>query len=280
MLSDRLEVHTSHGVIAVEITGGDGPEVVFIHESFASRQAFQKQTRNDTFKNYRMIGFDLPGHGESGDAHDKSRTYPLPGLADAAIELLEHLDLQSPVLVGWALGGHIAMEMLARSFAASGLFITGAPPVGPMIAQGFRGNLLEGLAGRGKMSDDEANRFVQSVFGAAAQPFMQRAAQRTDEEFRSTLLSTLRLEEKSNQRDVVSRTQVKTAVVNGREDCVVDLDYIDGVPFSRLWRETCFRIPGAGHAPFLEAPIAFNALLSAFLAEVAWDARHLDHASV
>lgn len=279
MHSDRQEIHTSHGVIAAEINGGDGLDIVFIHGNASSRQVFQWQMRNEIFKNYRMISFDLPGHGESGAAYEKTRPYRLPGLAEATIELLEHVGVHSPVLVGWSLGGHIAMEMLAQSFDTSGLFITGAPPVGAVIADGFRGDLMKGLAGRGKMSDEDATRFVQSVFGASAQPFMQRAAQRTDDEFRSTLFSAHRLDEKSNQRDVVSTTRVKTAVVNGREDCVVNLDYIDGVPFSRLWWETCFRIPGAGHAPFLEAPMAFNALLSAFLAEVVWDACLLDHAS-
>ncbi|MDK1374752.1 MULTISPECIES: alpha/beta hydrolase [unclassified Sinorhizobium] len=272
MHSQRQEIRTSHGIMAVEMTAGDGPDVVFIHGNSSSRQVFHRQVSNKTFKNYRLISFDLPGHGESSDALEKTRTYPLPGLAEATIELLEHVVANSPVLVGWSLGGHVAMEMLAQSYAASGLFITGAPPVGPVIAEGFRGNLMSGLASRGRMSAEDAAAFVQSVFGASAEPFMERAAARTDHEFRSTLFSAHRLDEKSNQRDIVSDTTVKTAVVNGRDDRVVNLDYVDGVPFSRLWRETCFRIPDAGHAPFLQAPIAFNALLSAFLADVAWDA--------
>lgn len=265
--SQRHEIYTSHGLIAVEITAGPGPDVVFIHGNSSSRAVFHRQVTSPMFKPYRLVTFDLPGHGESGDAIDKTRTYPLPGLAEAAIELLDTIGVVSPVLVGWSLGGHLAIEMLAQSFTASGLFITGTPPVGPLIQEGFKGNLMKGLAGRGRMSPEDAAAFVRAVFGSAAEPFMHRAAMRTDEEFRSTLFSPHRFMEKSNQRDVVSLTTVNTAVVNGREDQIVNLDYIARLRFSRLWRETCFRIPGAGHAPFLQAPDDFNILLSAFLAD-------------
>jgi pimeloyl-ACP methyl ester carboxylesterase len=266
----RMDIRTSHGVMAVEFTAGDGPDVVFIHGNSSSRRVFHRQFSDVAFKKYRLISFDLPGHGQSSDAFNKIRTYPLPGLAEATIELLQHIGVRSPVLVGWSLGGHIAMEMLARSYDASGLFITGAPPVGSAITDGFRGNLMNGLASRGRMSATDAAIFVRNVFGMSAEPFMHCAAMRTDCEFRGILSSAHRLQEKSNQRDVVGRTMVKTAVVNGRDDHVVNLKYLDGVPYSRLWRDTCFRIPGAGHAPFLQAPIGFGALLSAFLAEVSW----------
>ncbi|AJY45547.1 alpha/beta fold hydrolase [Martelella endophytica] len=263
------EVWTSHALMAVEITPGDGPDVVFIHGNSSSRQVFHRQFNSEVFKNYRLISFDLPGHGQSSDAFDKTRTYPLPGLAEAVTELLDQLQVSRPVLVGWSLGGHVAMEMLSKSYNASGLFITGAPPVGPEISEGFRGNLMSGLAGKGRMSAKDAANFVRNVFATAAEPFMEQAAARTDEAFRSTLFSRYRFEEKSNQREVVSHTEVITAVVNGRDDRIVNLDYIDGVPFSRLWGGTCFRVADAGHAPFLQAPIAFNGLLSAFLADVA-----------
>lgn len=278
MQFDKRDIHTSHGVISAEISGQSGPDVVFIHGECSSRQVFYRQTRNQAFRNYRMVSFDLPGHGESANPHQNSRTYSLSGLADVTMELLELLGVHSPVLVGWALGGHVAVEMLGTGFTASGLFLTGASPMDPATAQGLRTNGWLDHFGRGKMSAEDATRFAQAVFGASAQPFMQWEAQRTDEEFRRAELLNRGSMQKIDHRDVISKLQIKTAVVNGREDGIASLDQIDKVPFSKLWRETCFRIPGTGHAPFLEAPIAFNALLSAFLAEVAWDVHHLDHA--
>ena len=265
----RKDVETSHGVIAVEMTNGTGPDVVFIHGNSSSRRVFHSQFSSEVFAGYRLICFDLPGHGESGDALDKARTYPLPGLAEASEELLDNLGVKAPILVGWSLGGHVAIEMVSHSYPAAGLFIVGAPPVGPVISEGFRGNLLSGLASRGAMTAEDAARFAQNVFGAAVEPFMEEAAARTDQEFRSTLFSGARLQEKSNQRDVVSSTDIWTAVVNGGDDQVVNLDYIDNVPFSRLWRNVCFRLPQAGHAPFLQQSAAFNKLLSEFLSDVA-----------
>lgn len=276
MQFEKREVKTSHGVISVETCGQSGPDVVFIHAHRSSRQAFHRQTRNETFRNYRMVSFDLPGHGESEDAQDIARTYSLSGLADVTIELLELMGVHSPVLVGWALGGHVAIEMLRTGFPASALFLTGTSPVDSTTAQGLlrKGSIDQSVPAG--MSDEDAVRFVQRIFGASAQPFMQREAQRADGRFCMADLDH-GLGEKISQHDVVSQLKVKTAVVNGRDDCVINLDQLDKASFSKLWRETCFRIPGAGHAPFLEAPIAFNALLSAFLAEVAWDVHHLDH---
>jgi pimeloyl-ACP methyl ester carboxylesterase len=42
---------------------------------------------------HRLLAFDLPGHGESSNAPDPQRIYTLPGLADAAVELLDKFSL-------------------------------------------------------------------------------------------------------------------------------------------------------------------------------------------
>ncbi|MGX9966585.1 alpha/beta fold hydrolase [Roseomonas sp. F4] len=262
------QVETSHGTIAVEMSKGRGPDVVLLHGNSSCRGVFRMQLESEIGAQHRLISFDLPGHGESSDAPDKDRTYPLPGLAEAALELLEKLHVERPVLLGWSLGGHIAMEMLSRGAAFRGLFITGAPPVGPDMAGGFKGSLLKGLAAQGQFTREQARQFVEKVFGQAGSPLFKQAAMRVDGAFRRTLFSQARFGEKSDQRQVVSTTSIPTAVVNGADDPVVNLDYIDGVPFSRLWRRECIRLPGAGHAPFLQNTPAFNDCLQQFLRDL------------
>ncbi len=88
---------------------------------------------------HRFIAFDLPGNGQSSDAIDPRRSYALPGLADAVIELLHKLGVEEAIVFGWSLGGHIGMEMIPRFPGMRGLMICGAPPVGhDQMPQGFR----------------------------------------------------------------------------------------------------------------------------------------------
>src|SRR5690606_3272039 len=113
---------------------------------------------------------------------------------------------------------------------------------------------------QGELSSQEAERFARAVFGADFDPFMQTAIKRTDREFRGTLFAAARRKTGVNQRDAVSSASVPTAIVNGENDRVVNLDYIDRVPYARLWRGKCFRIPNASHSPFWETPEVINLL--------------------
>lgn len=262
------KVETSHCAIATEMTTGKGLDVVLIHGNSSCRAVFERQLHSGLGEAHRLICFDLPGHGQSEDAREKERTYPLPGLADAALEVLEALDVRNPVLLGWSLGGHVAIEMASRQPNFRGLFITGTPPVGEDISEGFRGSLLKGLAASSSFSQDQAALFADRVFGSSATPELVQAAARTDGDFRTTLFSQARVGEKSNQREVMGSTKTLTAVVNGAADQIVNLDYIDRVPYANLWRDKCFRIDFAGHAPFLQVSPVFNQYVAEFLRDV------------
>jgi pimeloyl-ACP methyl ester carboxylesterase len=266
--TEIFKVETSHGIMAVEATSSAGPDVVLIHGNSSCRAVFHKQVRSQIGEDYRFICLDLPGHGDSSDASDKQRTYNLPGLADATLEALELLNVQNPALLGWSLGGHVAIEMISRGAAVRGLFLTGTPPVGAEIRDGFRGNLLKGLASTGPFSREQAKQFVEGVFGGEATGELVEAAMRTDGDFRTTLFSQARSSEKSNQREVVSSVAVPTAIVNGAEDPIVNLDYIEAVPYASLWRGNCFKIPSAGHSSFLQNSVEFNSYLFDFLEDL------------
>jgi pimeloyl-ACP methyl ester carboxylesterase len=269
MPSNCQYIETSHGTLAVEISGDRGPDVVFIHGNSSCRDVFAKQVASPLLADYRLIRFDLPGHGQSSDAPDKFRTYSRPGLADAVTELLGAMKVSRAVVVGWSLGGHVAIEMLSRSKIMTGACLIGAPPTGAVMAEGFCGRPMNGLAGKGDMTPDEVDRFVEGVIGETAEPFLRQAVARTDRDFRSMLFAGAARGTGVNQRDVVTSTSVPLAMINGADDQIVNLDYIDDVPFSSLWQGRCFRIGKAGHAPFWQAPDRFNAILSLFLTDVA-----------
>jgi hypothetical protein len=85
----RYSVDTSHGSLVVEDSGSGQLPVLLIHGNSSCRGVFRHQLDSSLAENYRLIALDLPGHGESSDAVNPTKTYTLPGLADAVIELIE-----------------------------------------------------------------------------------------------------------------------------------------------------------------------------------------------
>jgi len=127
--ADRV-IETSHGRIALSQTAGPGLPLLFLHGNAASKDVFFAQFHSPLAQAHRLIAIDLPGHGDSSDATDPSATYSIPGYADAAIEVLEALDIDQVAVIGWSLGGHIALEMMTSFPGLVGAFITSAPPLG------------------------------------------------------------------------------------------------------------------------------------------------------
>ena len=90
-MSDLYHLSTSHGLIVVEEAGRGDLPVLLIHGNSLSREVFRKQLGGALSRKYRLVAFDLPGHGDSSDALRRCHTYTRPGLADAATEVLDLL---------------------------------------------------------------------------------------------------------------------------------------------------------------------------------------------
>lgn len=97
------------GRIAYEIHG-DGEPILFIHGSFME-DALRPIIDEAALQDYRRIHYDRAGYGESSP---RDATFGFePGAADA-LDLIQRLDLGSAHVVGYSLGGVIALQ-LARS---------------------------------------------------------------------------------------------------------------------------------------------------------------------
>ena len=66
---------TSHGFLAVEESGQGSIPVLLILGNSSCRAVFRHQLQGPLAENHRLIAFDLPGHGQSGNAPDSSRNY-------------------------------------------------------------------------------------------------------------------------------------------------------------------------------------------------------------
>ena len=269
-MTDTHRLPTSHGLIMVEEAGDGELPVFLIHGNSLSREVFRKQLGGTLSTRYRLFALDLPGHGDSGDAVNPSRTYTRPGLADAVIEVLGLLGLREVVVVGWSLGGHIALQMASQFTGITGLLITGAPPVSRHnMAEGFIPAPHMKLAGQQFFEESDIDAFGEAIFGAPVPPAFRRAIARADGLARKTIFEAARAGVGVDQRWVVENCPVPLAVVNGAEDPFVNLDYFDAPSYANLWSGRCHRLPGVKHAPFWEAPDIFDELLRRFIEDVA-----------
>jgi len=264
-----FSISTSHGSISVEDNGKSGVPLVMIHGNSTCRSVFVRQMQDEVLSQRRIIAFDFPGHGGSADAPEPERSYTRGGLADLALELLATLDVREAVILGWSLGGHVGIQMLAQWSGLIGLILTGTPPVGRGgMAQGFKTSPHQGLPSKGRFTRAEADRFARMIFGDPFPLFVRDAILRTDSRFRDILFGAVRAGEGLDQRAVVESSSTPIAVINGAEDPLINLDYVDSLDYANLWDGRCHRLGGGGHAAFWHDARRFNGLVARFLGDI------------
>ena len=86
----------------------------------------------------------------------------MAGYADLAVSILQHLGIQTVVVLGWSLGGHVAIELipLLPRGILKGIMITGTPPAlgFDQVNRGFKFEDLQNqkpLAGKSELSEEE-----------------------------------------------------------------------------------------------------------------------------
>lgn len=255
---------------------GNGPRtLVFIHGNSACKEAFVEQFTEFSSQDVSCYAFDLPGHGSSSDSPSPMRDYTIPGYAHLLQQSFDALAIARPLIVGWSLGGHIALEMAGCDFPLSGILLTGTPPIGPGVsdfAAAFTSLSADGVTTRAEASETEIRAYVRDLYGTL-DPIPElyfSAALRTDGQARAIMAEHwIAGQEGCHQPTVVATWPRPLCVVHGLADPFISYDYLQRLRWRRLWSEGIIEMPGIGHAPFLEKPTHFNAVLRAFMEE-AW----------
>jgi non-heme chloroperoxidase len=112
-------------------TNGDGPPVVFVHGGWQNGRAWRPQIERFA-EEYQTVTLDVRGHGRTG-ATEPGR-YSIDLFTDDLESVLDHLDLDQPILCGLSLGSMVVQTYLDRHpDRAAGAILAGAvrsmPPV-------------------------------------------------------------------------------------------------------------------------------------------------------
>lgn len=99
---------------------GDGPPLVFVHGAWVDRRMWGAQVEALSGE-YRVIVYDLRGHGRTGSSPERNYTIEL--LAADLRALIDVLDLERPAVCGLSLGGMVAQLYAVRYNDLSGLVL-------------------------------------------------------------------------------------------------------------------------------------------------------------
>ena len=268
----RAHTVSGHGGVRLHVReGGDpeGPPLLLIHGWSQHHLSWSKQMRGALASRFRLIAFDLRGHGAS-DKPSGPRHYDhaAPWIGDVAA-VIGALELDAPLLVGWSLGGRIAMEYVAAhgEDGIAGVAIIGASVMAPsdpaVLAARTPVVMAEGMysADQG-VALTATIAFLRACFAAPLSK--QDLAIMTG--FNMLVPPDVRKPARLRAMEAKGALEGMTkpvAVFWGEAEKVCTRAMFEATT-AALPGAAVFTYPGAGHAPFWERPDAFDADLAAF----------------
>lgn len=243
--------------LAVDDRGGDGPAVVFVHDTAGARTTWA-ETVAAVGEGVRTIAYDRRAYGDSQAPEPYTGT-TVAEQADDLAALIEALDAAPALLVGHGLGALIALDVLLHrpGLARAGVLIE--PPLlylsprGPELVGELRDAIEAGARGRGPAGAVEG--YLEYLAGPDALalygPERAQAARASTQAFAADLVAgptwgATRRELRALDLPVVIVAGTRTSGVS--REVAADLDRL--LPQSRLVELD------AGHLVPFEAPDA------------------------
>ena len=243
-----------------------GPEILFIHGFSQASLSWQRQVESDLAKEFRMVTYDLRGHGNSDKPLEPEKYKESKAWANEVQAVIDVAKLKRPVLVGWSYGGRVIADYL-RVHGAAGLAGLNYVAAVSKSDPSFFG---EGLRVQPQMlSDDLATNI------AATRTFLRNCFEKqpSQDDFEAMLAFNMMVPPKVRANmggrtlsmdEILKALNVPVLVTHGAADKLVLL---------AAGKYTAATIPGAklsvydgiGHAPFWEDAARFNAELAAFV---------------
>lgn len=243
----------------------DALPLVFIHGSGFCKEVFAAQFESSALADRHKIAIDLPGHGASDNAVCPKQDYTYQAMGHKVLDTLSAMGIEQAILVGWSLGGQIALEV-SDDPRVAGLCLFGIAPIapGPMgMIRGFHFSRDLLLASKAEYTDVEARRFEKSCLGAAASGQFIQSLMCVDPAFRPALSRNVLLGIGADQKALVENPQKPICVFQGEDDPFIRTDYLIGLDTMGIFAKEIIVLDDAGHAPFLDAQAHFeDALLS------------------
>lgn len=275
--------------LAVTVEGPeDGPEVLFLHGIGMGAESFSPQLRSELAGRFRMVAFDLRGHGMSGKPHQAEAYNTRDAWAADVKRVIETTGLRRPIVVAWSYGTLVAADFLLAE--------------GPDDISGLV--MISALGGLVQQTARETPPDPQIMADMARYYRLRSSASLADQDAAVRLLAPLLFERTENgpsdtwqeharilglmvppyaqahlrqhpndNAELVSQLgETPLLVVHGASDFAVNPADICTLK-QALPQTQVLRVDPGGHSPFAEQPSLFNTALAAFINEY-WRASH------
>ena len=251
-----------------EVHGKGARSIVFVHGLMMTHEVWKNQVVAFA-EDFTVVTPDLRGFGDS----DKPQSpYTLETFSEDIHSLIQTLNLQRPVLVGWSMGVSIGMFYAAKypetiselalvdgtpQFVATEDFPYAVPP--EMAEQMIKGLQADFSTG--------ARQFVELMFPEPGvddiKDFVYAITQKSPVE---SVLNCLQNVGGEDLRKLPGKISLPTMVLCGGEDRVC-MPKASRYIHERIKGSRFHVFPGKGHAPFLTDARAFNEVLKTFIEE-------------
>ncbi len=233
---------------------GEGPPVLLSHGYSATSRMWQGQVEA-LAPQYRIITWDMRGHGQSDSPDDPALYSEAHTVADMAA-ILDILGIERAVIGGLSLGGYMSLAFhLAHPGRTRALMLFDTGP-------GYRNPA--GREAWNRTAEARAVAFETRGLEALGPGAEVRIAQHRSPKGLALAARGMLAQFDSRVIDALESIRVPTLVLVGERDepFLGAADYMTArIPGARK-----VVIPGAGHAANLDAPAAFNAAVEQFLA--------------
>ncbi len=160
---------------------GSGDPVLLLHGSFMTITNNWTQWIGELSKTRKVIAIEMQGHGRTADIN---RDFSYENLADDVAALLDHLKIPSADLIGYSMGGGVAMQCAIRhpqkvrkvvsisaAFFHDGLVKEALDAFPQIAADAFKGSPIETEYKKLSPTPDAFPTFVKRVVAMALKPY-------------------------------------------------------------------------------------------------------------
>lgn len=248
-----------------------GKEIVFIHGLGQSHLSWMLQTNSEILKNFRILTYDLRGHGNSDKPNVAAIYSDGKKWGEDLDTVIRDSNLKKPVVVGWSLGGYVINNYLSiyGDKKISGIVYVDA--VNKMKAEYFtkeNGKLIAPLSAEDlKVRSLGIKNFLAACF----------AIQPSPEDFELMLITNAMvpkvvfkgMEELTavNSDKVLSSIKVPTLIIAGKQDRLMT-PAMASYTQSQVKKSQLVFYEKSGHAPFYEEAERFNEELKSFMTKL------------
>jgi pimeloyl-ACP methyl ester carboxylesterase len=244
---------------------GSGPPLLFLHGWGMSLEVWERQVHDEAAR-HRVVCADLRGHGASPKPY---RGYGYDEHCADVLDLLARLDLDDVALIGWSMAGSLGARVARASGRISRLVLVGSPPR-LTRSDGYPegADPTDCLTFRERIATNRQAAMWQTAVDTLhredAEPMRRWLHQLT---MRAPLWALLGCYDgviDADVREDLRALTIPTLVVHGRHDAYVTTGAANWVA-TNVEGARLELLEHSGHAPFLDEPERFGAILEDFL---------------